>query len=111
MLSFDGHFYETDVAIQLESGYSPYKGPVIFGTVSYEGTLLYFDPNFQPDSLKPFDIREVFPAQAMSANINCKYFIFYLLFNKGLCLGKNTSGPNRDRPRTQPMTKKSVDLI
>ena len=52
MLSFDGHFYETDVAIQLESGYSPYKGPVIFGTVSYEGTLLYFDPNFQPDSLK-----------------------------------------------------------
>ena len=55
----------------MESGYSPYKGPVIFGTVSYEGTLLYFDPNFQPDSLRPFDIREVFPAQAMSANISC----------------------------------------
>ena len=51
-LSYDGHFYETDVAIQLESGYSPYKGPIIFGTNSYEGTLLYFDPNFQPDSLK-----------------------------------------------------------
>ena len=63
-LSYDGVFYEEDVAIQLESGYSPYKGPIIFGTNSYEGTLLYFDSFFSPDTLKPYDIREVFPAQA-----------------------------------------------
>ena len=60
VISNDGVFYEEDARKQLESGYSPYKGPVLFGTVSFEGSLLYLDSKWDPKQLKSGDIRDIF---------------------------------------------------
>ena len=59
-ISYDGVFYEEDAKEQLQSGYSPYKGPVIFGTVSFEGSLLYMDSKWDKNKLKSGDIRDIF---------------------------------------------------
>ena len=58
--SHDGVFYEEDAKEQLQSGYSPYKGPIIFGTVSFEGSLLYLDSKWDKNKLKSGDIRDIF---------------------------------------------------
>ena len=41
-------------------GYSPYNGPVMFGTMSFEGSLLYLDSRWEENKLKSGDIRDIF---------------------------------------------------